>query len=47
MDIPEEAFYKDIKKETAAKKHTEILSKDISPIIYQRNKPSDEFYLIL
>ena len=47
MTIPEEDLYQDIKKENAAKKHTEILTTDINPIIYHRNVPSDEFYLIL
>ena len=47
MDIPEEALYKDLQKENQAKKHNEILEKDQSPIIYERNVASDEFYLIL
>lgn len=36
MDIPEEALYKDLKKNEVKDKQLEILTQDISPIIYTR-----------
>jgi CRP-like cAMP-binding protein len=47
MDVPEEELYKELKQQHDKKKRKEILTVELNPIIYVRNVPSTDFYLIL
>ena len=47
MEVPEEEMYAELKKKADNKKTQEILSTDTNPILYVRNVPSTDFYLIL
>ena len=47
QSIPGEDMYEDLKKEEEEKIEKQILEEDVSPIIYVRGVPSEEFSLIL
>ena len=47
MEVPEEQLMKELKKIEDKRKRKEILEHDLNPILYVRNVPSEDFYLIL
>ena len=47
MEVPEEEMYAELKKNADRRKTREILSTDQNPILYVRNLPSTDFYMIL
>lgn len=47
MDVPEEEIFSEQKKIKDKKKRNRILTTEINPILYVRNVPSEDFYLIL
>jgi uncharacterized protein (UPF0333 family) len=48
MEIPHEDISDELKKQiTQTNKQLQIIKKDLTPILYVRDVPSDEFHLIL
>ena len=47
FEVPEEEMYSDLRHTRNKLKQKEILTTDVTPILYIRNVPSSDFYLIL